>query len=77
MSESDDPFMCLVSDENRDEVCIITFEEDVDECDDELIANKYWAVRDVDGKSPRVAATRGESALGMPPSALHAQVHLQ
>ena len=31
MSESDDPFMCFLSDENCEEqVCAITFEEDVD-----------------------------------------------
>ena len=50
MSESDDPFMCLLSDESREEqVYAITFEEDVDECDDEVIANKSRSLRDVDG----------------------------
>ena len=40
LSESDDPSMCLLSDESCEEqVCAITFDDDVDECDDELIAN--------------------------------------
>ena len=49
MSESDDPFMCLLPDKNDEEqVCAITFDDDVDECDDELIANTYRGLRDVD-----------------------------
>ena len=50
MSESDDPFMCLLSDENDEEqVCAINFDDGVDECDDELIADTYRGLRDVDG----------------------------
>ena len=39
-----------MSDENCEEqVFVTTFEEDIDECDDELIANKYRGLPDVDG----------------------------
>ena len=65
MSESDGSFMCLLSDENRDEqICVITFDEDVDECNDELIANTSIGAYVM--STAGSAATRGEAALGMP-----------
>ena len=50
LSESGDSFRCLLSDENcKEQVCAITFDDGVDECDDEPITDTYWCLRDVDG----------------------------
>ena len=71
MSESDDPFMCLLSDENDEEqVCAINFDDGVDECDDELIADTYRGLRDVDGWQHR--DPWGGSAGDVPSRSTHA-----
>ena len=71
MSESDVPFICLLCDENCEEqVCAITFNDDGDECDDELIADTYRGLRDVEGWQRR--DPWGGSAGDVPKRSTHA-----
>ena len=71
MSESDDPFMCVLSDENCEEhAYAISFLHDAGECDEELIANTYRGLRDVDGWQRR--DPWGGSAGDVPKRSMHA-----